>query len=288
MSDLPKTCIPCRQRPCESESAIGMDLCPYGIVYRRDPDGRIVRAEPTVPVRHLAGNLRHEINPLLAFIMNEANRLDPTATTRAIDAGDPVGRILGATLILDDTIQMISGVHEMHLLVEPRSARDSIVLQRIVRNRFEIYSLLEGAGRSKRLVLEERSRNEMSLSFGVPIIEYVIAVLLDNVWKFSLADTPVTVVVSNRGGGLAQLRIQNVGQPIPESLDPFGLGNKADATSRGFGYGLYWARLLVDRYNAALDDDGPPLALEREEIIQRSVRAIHSFSLENIRVDTGR
>lgn len=284
MNRLPNTCLSCRLRPCERAPDGALDLCQYGVVFRVAGTD-IVRREATLPIKHLAANLRHELNPILSFVVNELSSLDPTLSTRRIETDKGLGRVLGATLVLDDTIQMITGVYDMHLLSGPQNLRsDPVEVEQIVRTKFAIYSLIGGANRAKRLDLRFDGCGG-GLRYGVPLIEYVIAVLMDNAWKFSEDGASVSVAISRAGADLADMVVSNVSTPLNDDLDVFGLGVKGAVDSKGFGYGLHWAQLLVERYNEGLADGGPPLEIEHAQRVLEIGRAIQAFSLRSLRVD---
>ena len=284
MSRIPITCLSCRLRPCEQAPNGALDLCPYGIVFLVSGD-EILRQDPTLPIKHLAANLRHELNPILSLVVNEVSTLEPKLSTRRVDTGSSLGRILGAALMLDDTVQMITGVHDMHLLSGPQNLSSSSVdIEQVVRNKFAIYSLTGGANRARGLRLSLQNSGLAELRYGVPLLEYVIAVLMDNAWKFSEDDTTVTAAVSRKAAGLADLVVSNQSSPLPDDLDVFQLGAKGSSDSKGFGYGLYWAQLLVDRYSAGLNDGRPALEIEYRQHVEKADRAIHQFSLRYLRV----
>lgn len=280
---MPQQCLSCRTRPCEQTVSGAFDLCQYGVLFHNTPEG-FVRHEPSNPIRHLAINLRHELNPILSFIVNQLVVLDETVSSNNIDTDTPAGRLLGATLILDDAIQMITGVHDFHPLARVGQQAVARDLADVILNRFAMYSLIGGANRTRGLEIDLRSDRRYKISYARNALEYLFSVLVDNAWKFAVPESTLDVRIRGGDLGMVDATFSNKSAPLPEEFDPFLLGAKASVQGKGFGYGLHWAALLVDRYNEGLADDRPPAVLTHRQI-RTLDDVMQEFEIRNLRVE---
>lgn len=238
-----------------------------------------------MPLRHIATNLRHEILPVLAIIHQELTKMDNRISQRSIDTEKPTNNILGATMIMDIFIKMIMGVTEFH----PRYSTDRQPSRRrslhnILQTFFSIYSLLRNRRRAEGLELNVNFNREILVEYGSELIEYIVAILLDNVWKYSHANTNVTVELSPHieFENLADLKITNLGLGLPDDLDIFAAGAKANLNSSCFGYGLYWAKILVRHYNTLRPDSRYVTDLTHAALAVAPQEVAHTFTLSNI------
>lgn len=287
MNSLPETCHACSARPCEKEPVGTLDLCPYGVLFEITEAG-VRRKETSSPIRHIAGNLRHEIHPVLGYMVSQISEIEPRLSARHIDTASPMGRLLAAVTILDDTVQMITGVHDFHPLPVSPTTPVAHDLCDMVRRRFKMYSLLGGRNRSRGLRLTVDAEQDYRVSKGAHMIEYIVSVLMDNVWKFAQEESRVEVKVEDTGATAVNMSVANVSQYLPEQLDLFEMGSKGHADKKGFGYGLYWAQILVDRYNGSVGESPVPLALYHDQIDVANGVARHEFILKGVAVDRRR
>jgi hypothetical protein len=94
-------------------------------------------------------------------------------------------------------------------------------------------------------------------------------------------DSTVTVRVPEKPDSVADISFINFSQPIPRDLDIFARGAKGDIQAEGFGYGLYWGRILVDYYNRQLGRTMSPLELTHTQTLREGGLAEQVFILAN-------
>lgn len=287
MNALPTTCTLCSRRECESSTIGTLDICFLGITYYKNND-EIIRNELMMPLRHIATNLRHEILPVLGIIHHELVNLDPRISSRVIETEKPTSNILGATIIMDLLINMIVGVTEFYPNEKvERGAQRRRSLDTIVHNFFAIYSLLRNRRRARDLKLQVDFGREVLIEYGSELIEYLLAVLIDNVWKYSKTESTVRIYLTphTTDETLADLSIHNIGGHLPPDIDIFAAGAKGDLNSSGFGYGLHWATILVRQYNTLRPDSGKnSTSLTHKCITLSSQQVGHTFTLSNVLV----
>jgi len=109
----PLVCTYCSNKLCESSELFKLDICKYGVAFYISKNG-IEKKEEKITVRDISNNLRHELHKILQIIVSEANKIDPLLSSKKIDLKNPASRIVGATKILDQFIEMIAGVHDFH------------------------------------------------------------------------------------------------------------------------------------------------------------------------------
>lgn len=285
--DLPVTCLACRRRSCESTPAGTLDICEYGVTFFHSQD-KILRREARVPSRHIASNLRHELNPILALIVEEAQKIDPLISAKTINVDNPASKILAASIIIDNFIQMMTGVIEFQPTdaadIGPRKERR---LHDIVLKYFTMYSIVRSANRADNLTLDTSFHPQTIVTYGVEVVEYLFSVLIDNVWKYSLPGSEVRVTVDMGAPGVADVTVQNFSHPISEQLDLFSPGTKADPETKGFGYGLFWATVLIEQYNSRGVSTDYRLELTHRQHVLPNGAAIQSFTLRNLAVRLG-
>ena len=88
------------------------------------------------------------------------------------------------------------------------------------------------------------------MSFCSDFVKYILAVLIDNAWKYSIDNSTLTVNINSTDNGRSRINIVNRSKTFEPNLKIFDLGVKASDSSKGFGYGLYWSKLLEFNYNA--------------------------------------
>jgi hypothetical protein len=236
-------------KSCLQSNADSLDICEYGVAYYIKKE-EVLRKEALVPLRYISYNLRHEINPILSVIVEEAGKIDKSISTRRIDLSNPASKIVGSTIILDHFIQMISGVNEFHPSgnYAPRPVRERI-LSALIKKYFDIHSIIKDPRRAYNLELHLNFDNNVIVSFSADIVEYLLSILIDNIWKYSATGTRVEISLFPKTDELADLIFQNISSPVPQDIDIFGKGVKLGEEAGGFGYGLYWANILIFHYN---------------------------------------
>lgn len=257
---IPKTCLTCAKKSCEQLDEEQLDICEYGVAFFYK-DGNILRKEALVPLRYISHNLRHELNRSLNVLVEEAMKIDKNITSRKIDLNNPASKILGTTIIIDHFIQMIAGVNEFH----PTNFHGAQLLKirtltEIIGKYFVIHSIIKNPRRSENLKLNLEIEKDMTISFCADIFEYLLSIFFDNIWKYSVSNTEVKVVSIKKNGGLLDIIFRNISGYIPDNIEIFSKGMKCDSESEGFGYGLFWANILIDHYNR--------LSLREENILK--------------------
>jgi hypothetical protein len=75
--------------------------------------------------------------------------------------------------------------------------------------------------------------------------------------------------------------------PIPDDFDIFAKGSKLDENSPGYGFGLFWARILTHQYNIISNEEKAEDFLTLDHV-QKKIKDgyyIQKFVLNNIRID---
>lgn len=247
---IPETCLTCAKRSCEQLDEERLEICEYGVAFFYK-DENILRKEALVPLRYISHNLRHELNRSLNVLVEEAMKIDENITKRKIDLNNPASKILGTTIIIDHFIQMIAGVNEFHPtdfygahLLKERN------LTEIIGKYFAIHSIIKNPHRSENLELNLEIEKDVTVSFNADILEYLVSIFFDNIWKYSVSNTEVKVESIKKNGGLLDITFKNISYHyLPDNIEIFSKGIKYDSESEGFGYGLFWANILIDHYN---------------------------------------
>lgn len=284
--DKPKSiiCIRCSTRGCEKSAPDEFGICNYGVAFYNKGD-RILRKETLVPLSFISRNLRHELHKFLQAIVSEANTIDESLTTKSVDLGNPSSRIVGLTIAIDHFVQMLAGVNEFHSLsIIPRK-KDCRRLSDLVRKYFSIHSIIRNERRATDLKLSITFGDNIYIPVFADIFEYLFSVLMDNAWKYSLANTTVRVSANLHTQGLADVEFSNESNPLPEGFNVFGKGTQVDENSEGFGYGLFWALILVDHYNSLSGANSPVLDLIHEEKRLTDNVSEQKFILRNVPVE---
>lgn len=268
------TCISCLSKECAKSKEGTFDICQYGISYLNRND-KIETKEPKVPLSTIAKNLRHEINPILQLIIQQVTQIDPTLSTKIIELDKPLSVVISSTVILDNFIQMITGVHEFHSLPNNISNKN-INLNSLITTYFKMYSIIKENGRTKNLDLNNLVSNDIYVSACSDFIKYLIAILIDNAWKYSIDDSKLTVNLNLIEKNRYNLKFTNKSKLIPKYFNPFIMGSKLDESSKGFGYGLNWAKTLEANYNSLMQFETG----KEFEITHRQIHANDSLNKE--------
>lgn len=280
------TCLRCSSKECEKSLEGTFDICQYGISYLKK-NNVIIAKEPKVPLSTIAKNLRHEINPILQLIIQQAAKLDPTLSTRIINLEKPLSLIIGSTVILDNFIQMITGVHEFHSLPNTTSSR-RINLKSLVTTYFDMYSIIKEDGRTKSLKINNLISEETYVSACSDFVKYIIAILIDNAWKHSIDQSIFTISLSHIKNNFFNLKFVNKSKIIPSDFNLFDMGAKLDPSTRGFGYGLNWSKTLESNYNSLMNLDNEKFKITHSQIRANDNsgrEAFQEFTLCNIILD---
>ena len=87
---------------------------------------------------------------------------------------------------------MITGVHEFHSLPNTISNR-KINLKNLINTYFNMYSIIKEEGRTKNLILNNIVLDDVYISACSDFIKYLVAILIDNAWKYSIDNSTLTV-----------------------------------------------------------------------------------------------
>lgn len=280
----PFTCLSCASKFCEKTELGTFDICQYGISFLNKPE-KIIKKEPKVPISTIANNLRHEINPILQAIVQQASILDNTLSTKNINPENPLSLIVGSTVIIDNFIQMITGVHEFHSSPINITSK-KISLKAIIDSNYHSYGIVKEEGRTKHL----KFNNYVTVNYFVrhcsDLIKYILAVLIDNAWKYSIDNSTLTVNINHIRDDLYRLKITNTSSSIPASIDIFELGAKVNKESKGFGYGLNWIKTLETNYNQSLlEGKESEFRISHNQITSHNGLSFQEFILENLKIE---
>lgn len=238
-------------------------------------------------MRHVAANLRHELHKVLQYIVTQAEEIDERISVRHVDLTRPASRIVGATVILDHFIEMISGVYDFSpdQAQGAHRAASSISLHDTVRRYIYTYSLIRNTRRASDLNFAWNIQEDVHISILPSVVEYLIAVLCDNIWKYAIEGSLVQAECIDASQGLISLRFKNIGAELPGDGEIFSKGYQRDSSSEGFGFGLYWATLLIDHYNRSIGRVEDPLTLEHAQLRRVDGFAEHIFTIKNIAME---
>ncbi len=277
-------CNICTTKTCEKMKIGSLAICEYGVVCYVKPS-KIEKLDPYITLRNLSTNLRHEINPILSLILEETNKLDPKLSTSMIDLEKPSNRIVGAVLIIDMMIQMISGINDFQPGEVKHTNSGKYPLKQILRKYFSIHAILKNAYRAENLFLSIESEQSYLIKKGGDNLEYIFNILFDNIWKYSTSNTQVTVSISHKENEIYDISIKNESKQIQNDLEIFSLGIKGDNSSKGFGFGLSWARTLINHYNNMLYENLPDLDLSHKQINDAD-KYYQIFTIHNVVLGT--
>lgn len=185
------TCHNCQSKVCKNTEDGTFDICQYGVSYL-NRNGYIETKEPKIPLSTIAKNLRHEINPILQSIIEQTTIMDPNLSTKTIYLNNPLSIIIGSTVILDNFIQMITGVHEFHSTPSNISQK-AINLKNVINHYFTIYSIIKEEGRTEKLSINNLIDEKYIVEKYSDFIIYMIVILIDNAWKYSTNNSTLTV-----------------------------------------------------------------------------------------------
>lgn len=274
------TCFSCNSKLCKKTEDGTFEICKYGISFL-NKNGKIEVREPKVPVSTIAKNLRHEINPILQTIIQEASTLDPTLSAKKIDLSSPLSKIVGSAVILDNFIQMITGVHEFHSTTSVSSKK--VNLYNLVNNYFTIYSIVKEEGRTKNLTINNLIPQDIFITENSDYLTYMISILIDNAWKYSIDSSTFTVNIRKIKEEYYEIKFTNKSKTIPTNINIFDMGVKAEKDSKGFGYGLNWIKDLEINYNDRTNKNYP-FKIYHNQLTPENDHSFQEFTLENVKI----
>lgn len=275
------TCHNCQSKLCKLTEDGTFDICQYGVSFV-NRNGYVETKEPKIPLSTIAKNLRHEINPILQSIIEQTTILDSNLSTKTIFLNNPLSIIIGNTVILDNFIQMITGVHEFHSTPSNISQK-AIKLKDIINYYFTVYSIIKEEGRTEKLTINNLINEKYYVEKYSDFIKYILVILIDNAWKYSIINSTLTVNLINIGNEFYNLEIVNQSKKIPSKLNIFEMGTKADENSKGFGYGLYWIKTLENSYNTLLEsNEENKLEIVHDQIESKTNLSFQKFTIKNI------
>jgi len=277
---LPNICLRCFNKTCETFPSEELHFCEYDIAVIKI-NNSIIKKEALVPLRHISENLRHAVNPVLNVIVEELNLLEPSLSLRRLDLSTPVGKILAATKVVDMFVQMISGVNEFKPSITGAQHDPPRKINSMIKKYHDVYSVLRNSRRNPHLTLNVELPESIFVNFCPDIYEYIVSILVDNAWKYSEHHTSLTVQIKKTTTSKADILFVNESKPIAIDADVFSKGYKSVKESDGFGYGLYWARILTDYYNRLMNNHDQLLELKHRQEILSDKLAIQTFVLEN-------
>lgn len=246
---MPEACIRCGTKSCQKSVPDTLDFCEYGVAYF-NKQGRILKKEEAVTLRHVSHNLRHELNKVLQTIVSEAVKIDPTVSIKSIDLNNHASKIVGATIIIDQFIEMISGVNDFHPARKySANLEKKSNLHSILDKYSKVHSLISNTRRSKSLNITINCKSDIFISFAANIVEYIVSILFDNLWKYSLHSSDVDVIASRNKNGYIDIQFNNISKLIENTGAIFSKGYQQNESYEGFGYGLFWANILSGYYN---------------------------------------
>ena len=279
---LPAECLFCSNKTCEKINPNSIDICASGVAHFNDGK-KIQRKSENVTLRHVAANLRHELHKVLQYIVSQADEIDDSLSIKEINLSKPASRIIGATIILDNFIEMIAGVYDFtpDTTLTTASSSSSINLFDTIQRFVHTYSLIKNHQRAKDISVSIQVEKNIQVTRLPAIIEYLIAILADNIWKYAKYDESVKILCVKNSSEILDLEFSNFGDRLPESENIFEKGYQLNKKSEGFGFGLYWAKKLCEHYNQKSGRQSDLLELSHRQMPSGGAY-IHTFSIKNI------
>jgi K+-sensing histidine kinase KdpD len=276
-------CIRCPSKDCEKSEVDTFDFCQYGVAFY-NTGSVIKKKEESVTLRHISHNLRHELNKVLQTIVAEASLIDPTVSTKKIELDKPASKIVGATVIIDQFIEMIAGVNEFHPSSHYSSNLDKKSnLLKVLDKYSKVFSLIVNTRRSKNIKFHFDVNKKTNITFASHMIEYIISIMMDNIWKYSIDDSTATISTRANNSSDIELKFTNISKPITKAEMIFDKGFQTKSESEGFGYGLYWAQVLIQHYNELSKRNSDFLELVHEQQVIDNEKAQQIFIIRNLR-----
>jgi K+-sensing histidine kinase KdpD len=111
----------------------------------------------------------------------------------------------------------------------------------------------------------------------------IISILCDNIWKYSVNNSEPEIIAEKNEEDDITLCFVNNSLLSCETDKIFERGYQHDDQSEGFGYGLYWAGILIDHYNELSGRSEGLLELKHNQLSSNNTYE-QIFTLENIRI----
>jgi signal transduction histidine kinase len=278
-------CIRCSSKDCEKSEVDTFDFCQYGVAFYNKGNNEIKKKEESVTLRHISHNLRHELNKILQIIVMEASQLDPTVSAKKIELDKPASKIIGATVIIDQFIEMIAGVNEFHSNPNYSANLDKKSnLLKLLDKYSKIFSLVTNTRRAKNIVFNCGGvSDKTNITFASQIVEYLVSIIMDNVWKYSVDGSVVIISSFENDKKYIDLKFENTSGFIIDHEMIFKKGFQSKKESEGFGYGLYWANVLIQYYNELSNRTSDCLELTHEQQVLDAGLAKQIFIIRNLR-----
>lgn len=281
--DLPP-CGHCANKVCLEFEDQRLGICDYGIAHVWIGSELHKKLDET-PLRHIAENLRHELNKVLQLIVLNCVEINEQVSLSQVDLNDPASRIAGATVILDQFIEMISGVHSFSPLrdseAQPATGQ---ALADVIDRYFGIYSLIRNTRRARDLTLQNSVDPALRAAALPSVVEYIIAILSDNYWKYARSGSRINVKSFQVDERHVSLQFENESDEMTFPGRVFDRGYQADVTSEGFGFGLFWGKQLEGFYNRTMGDNIKPFELTHRQQQFGDGGVLQIFRIENVRV----
>lgn len=276
-------CIRCPSKDCEKSEINTFEFCQYGVAFYNT--GNVIKKkEESVTLRHISHNLRHELHKVLQTIVTEASIIDPTVSTKKIELDKPASKIVGATVIMDQFIEMIAGVNEFHPSSQYSANLDKKTnLLKILDKYSKVFSLIVNTRRSKDINFDFNIDKKTNITFASHIVEYIISIMMDNIWKYSIDSSTATISADTNKSNDITLKFTNISSPIDNPEAIFEKGFQFKDESEGFGYGLYWAQVLTQHYNELSKRTSDFLEIIHEQQLINNKKAKQVFTIRNLR-----
>jgi signal transduction histidine kinase len=216
--------------------------------------------------------LPHELRTPLSLIMGYAEMLaDPNFVLPQEKTNSLASTILKSGKRLHHLIENYIIYAQIELiLTEPeranrmRQVREAIpnpIVERVLREQMDKH------GRSAHLALES---TENILPISTDNLDKIVMELVDNAFKFSPADTKITISSKNEAGKFI-LEIENQGQGMtPEQIDSIGSYMQFERKiqeQQGSGMGLIIAKRLTELYGGSLTIGSTPNVTTKVSIV---------------------
>jgi hypothetical protein len=220
------------------------------------------------------------------YIVSQADEIEPDLSIRRIDLTRPASRIVGATVILDKFIEMVSGVYDFHPdgSASAFGSTAQLPLLDTVRRLVDTYSLIKNVRRAYRLDFGISVSPDLIVVSMSASIENLIAVLIDNMWKYSIPGTRAEIRATTVIPELVNVEFRNIGAVLPDDCPIFEKGFQAKQNSEGFGFGLYWVTVLVEHCNSSQNRTDTPMFICYEQTRLDGDKSEHVFTLGNVAV----
>lgn len=248
-------CASCLDKECERAEIMRLKQCRFGVPYLRRSKEDVERLEEPTPLRSLADNLRHELHQFLQVIVNNACEIDESVTVSELDPNSPASRIVAATVLINNFVEIIAGVNNFDPPKNAFKGASREPLRAYFSRAIDSYGLLESAHRCSKLIFINNLASDICVAAAPKAFEYIACILIDNCYKYSQDGTYVSIDGVHREDGKVSVRVMNYSDFALDTTRAFERGYKNNARSSGYGYGLFWTRRLIAYMNEQLHSD---------------------------------